>query len=155
MTLKILRNDAGPDGTFGVMFLNDVFCCYSGELPWYGNIPNRSCIPAGAYTATWGVSPKFGPCYHIEGVKNRSSILIHRGNFCGGIFDGFKTETCGCILIGLEVKPLLGQKAVLKSGEAFARLEERSRKAPLSVDIRWAPPYLNIEETEGGSNTPK
>jgi hypothetical protein len=137
MKLELLRNEHDEKGTFGALFLDGNFCCYSGELPWYGNIERRSCIPAGAYRATWRTSPRFGPCYHLAEVPKRSHILIHRGNFCGSILDGFKTETLGCILVGLEIGTLLNQKAVLRSGEAFDRLSSRTRNVDLDVVVRW------------------
>lgn len=62
------------------------------ELPWLDNERNLSCIPNGYYCVTRRWSPKFNHHLHIIGVKDRSKILIHVGNY--------RRDTEGCILIG-------------------------------------------------------
>lgn len=65
---------------------------YTLELPWNGNQHNSSCIPEGKYKVTKIYSPKFGKCFLLHDVPDRSAILIHKGNY--------NTDTRGCILVG-------------------------------------------------------
>jgi len=62
------------------------------ERPYLNNQRNISAIPAGLYRLTKYHSPKFGNCFWVHDVPNRSSILIHAGNHV--------SDTRGCILIG-------------------------------------------------------
>ena len=65
------------------------------ELPWLENKRNVSCIPTGIYKINKHISPKFGDCFSIKNVKNRSDILIHSGNSIN--------DTQGCILVGCDI----------------------------------------------------
>ena len=62
------------------------------ELPYKDNKKRISCIPIGDYTVKKRNSAKFGNHFHIQNVKDRSYILIHKGNY-------FK-DTLGCVLVG-------------------------------------------------------
>lgn len=65
------------------------------ELPWENNTQRISCIPAGLiYMITKHESPKFGECYWVKNVPNRSEVLIHPGNY--------HTQILGCILPGRD-----------------------------------------------------
>jgi len=66
------------------------------ELPNRQNQKNISCIPSGTYNVVARQSEKFGDCYHLQNVVNRSGILIHTGNF-------YK-DTTGCIILGSSVE---------------------------------------------------
>ncbi|MCH8556910.1 MAG: DUF5675 family protein [Balneolia bacterium] len=70
------------------------FKCRTLELPWRENKRTVSCIPAGRYQAMRHQSPRFGNCILLFGVKGRSEILIHYGNFFH--------DTLGCILVGRD-----------------------------------------------------
>ncbi len=56
------------------------------------NLENISCIPTGSYKVKKHDSPNFGQCLKIEGVRNRTNILIHAGNY----YD----DTKGCVVVG-------------------------------------------------------
>ncbi len=62
------------------------------ELPWKNNSKNVSCIPKGKYTVIKRKSPKFGLCFLVKDVPNRTWILLHAGNYV--------TQIEGCILCG-------------------------------------------------------
>lgn len=94
------------------------------ELPWRGNQRSISCIPAGTYQLKPWNSKKFGQCWHVDGVKDRTAILIHKGNFAGAIDQGFKTHSQGCIIIGKSRGVLSGQWAVLNSGAAMSIMNQ-------------------------------
>ena len=80
--------------TLGILTVKNKFF-FTLELPWLENKRNISCIPVGAYSINKHISPKFGECFSIKNVENRSDILIHSGNNAG--------DTQGCILIGNDV----------------------------------------------------
>ena len=79
------------------------------ERPPLNNARNISCIPAGLYRLTRYTSPKFGNCFWVHDVPNRSSILIHAGNRV--------SDTRGCILIGQGYDPhgIIQSKSALRS----------------------------------------
>ena len=62
------------------------------ELPWLQNMKDVSCVRDGTYEWNMFKSSKFGYSFRIEGVPDRSGILIHSGNTVDDI--------SGCILVG-------------------------------------------------------
>ena len=68
------------------------YSCDTLELPWLDNQKRISCIPEGEYDVIKHVSPKFGECFWILDVPERSEILVHKGNY--------NRDTLGCVLVG-------------------------------------------------------
>ena len=66
MKVTIQRTETSSEGTFGKLFIDDKFLCYTGELPRYAGNPEienerrTDCIPAGNYRVEIKKSPKFG-----------------------------------------------------------------------------------------------
>jgi len=60
------------------------------ELPYESNVRNISCIPSGIYRFDKRIHQSRGRILRILGVKERSDILVHVGNFL--------KDTEGCIL---------------------------------------------------------
>ena len=121
LTLK--RTDTGREGTFGEIWIDGEPFCFTAELPWRGNKPFVSCIPTGTYVFSRHQSPKFGDCCQVVKVEGRSSILLHRGNFAGR--EPLKSDVQGCVVVGERIGRIAGQKAVISSSSAFARLMKR------------------------------
>lgn len=97
MTITITRNLNSPFIITGVLSIINtngitIFSCSTLELPWLSNAKKISCIPCGSYRLVKHYSRKFGRCFSIKAVPNRSHILIHVGNY--------KRDTLGCILVG-------------------------------------------------------
>jgi hypothetical protein len=67
---------------------------YTLELPWKDNKTGISCIPVGTYKVKRHTSPKFGKCFWLQDVPNRSEILIHPANYT--------RQLRGCIAVGLD-----------------------------------------------------
>lgn len=126
-------SDEGTRGTIQVEGSNQAFATM--ELPWRDNRTAVSCIPEGAYTCVWGKSNKFGMCYHITKVPGRSSILFHNGNWAGDHSKGWRSESLGCVLIGLRHGILIGQRAVLGSIAARTLFESVMSKEPFKLTI--------------------
>lgn len=64
------------------------------ELAWKKNRKSVSCIPAGSYKLKKRHTEKHGDHLIVQGVKNRTFILIHSGNFT--------RQIKGCILVGMD-----------------------------------------------------
>ena len=71
---------------------------------------------------SWHNSPKFGPCYKVQGVPRRSEILIHSGNYVGDRLLNYRTNSHGCILPASKLGFLGKQKAGLLSVPAVQAL---------------------------------
>lgn len=102
MKLHLQRHTSNEIQTLGTLNLIDdnnqvLFSCVTLELPWKSNAKNISCIPAGMYRAQMIWSNKFNYHFVISGVADRTSILIHVGNYT--------SETKGCILAGKFLRP--------------------------------------------------
>lgn len=126
-------SDEGTRGLLEIEGFNQTFATM--ELPWRNNSTGGSCIPEGTYNCVWGRSDKFGMCYHITKVPGRSSILFHNGNWAGDHTKGFRSESLGCVLIGLRHGILIGQRAVLGSIAARTLFESAMNKEPFKLTI--------------------
>lgn len=80
-------------GTLTIDYKKELF--FTLELPYLDNKQNISCIPPATYKLIKYYSPKFGECFKLENVRNRTNILIHSGNNL--------LHTQGCILIGNQI----------------------------------------------------
>lgn len=109
------------EGTGGVLLLPDGLFCNTLELPWRDNRPRMSCVPCGEYLVQYDPSPRFGMAYELRNVPDRSTILIHSGNFGGDISLGYKTHVQGCILLGSRFGVIEGQRAILNSRPTLAK----------------------------------
>jgi hypothetical protein len=88
---------------------NSKFICYTIELPWEDNLPQRSCIPEGRYELKKRYSTRFGQHLLLVNVKDQELILIHPAN------DALK-ELRGCIA---PVSILTGPGKGILSRNAF------------------------------------
>ena len=106
-----------PLGTFGVMVDSDgEQVCKTAELSWRDNEPYVSCIPPGRYVCRPHKSPKHGACFSVAGVKNRTDILIHSGNWAGLKKLGALGDTEGCILPGKTVRKIKHSSGLVQTG---------------------------------------
>ncbi len=120
MTTQIVtltRSFQNDKVTMGALRVNGVQHdpIYTLENPWKGNKPYISCIPADSYVCRPFTGSKFKRVYALDGVVDRSAILIHVGNV--------EEDTSGCILIGLAAGELNGEPAVLNSRAAMKCLK--------------------------------
>jgi hypothetical protein len=104
-TLSLVRTNFGTQQTEGELFVLDenaqvLFQCFTLELPWLNNLPQKSCIPAGRYKIVPRFSAKYKNHLHILDVPNRSWILIHEANYVH--------QLLGCIAVGKARRHLNG-----------------------------------------------
>lgn len=110
----LLSRSYGEKQTQGCLSVFDedtcVYSCKSLELPYLENHKYISCIPPGEYKCERVTSQKFGRTFLVKDVPDRSSILIHVGNYAAekriverAIMNRpRKSDTTGCILVGLR-----------------------------------------------------
>lgn len=113
-TLKLLRVAEDDNTTFGVLLVDGAPQFVTAEDLWKDNEKQVSCVPTGRYVIRRHDSPKFGMCYAVDNVPDRSHILIHAGNT--------HQDTHGCILVGLQFGVLKGESAILRSKDAMVLL---------------------------------
>lgn len=116
MKLTVLRLTRSPFmPTYGVLLREDgVPFALTLERPWLDNQRSVSCIqpPADTYRAVRHKSPRFGETFLLQDVPGRSEILFHKGNI--------DDDTHGCILVGEQFNPVLGEDGITASKEGFA-----------------------------------
>lgn len=79
MELQLFRNQF-EGGTFGALFFQGTFVCFTIELPWKDNARNISCIPDGCYLLEIWYTDRFKHHLVVKDVPGRSEILIHPAN---------------------------------------------------------------------------
>lgn len=134
--VEVVRCHVSEHGTFGRLFVNDDFYCYTLEpAPSKNNIKPYP-IPEGIYDLTLKVqSPKYRYRFPYNSFKGRvprvlnvpgfDGILIHIGNFV--------KDTLGCILVG-EKKNL---SRLFNSTSAYIKLFKKldSFKYPIKLCV--------------------
>jgi len=115
---KLTRIAYIPDGTFGVLFDEDIPFCLTLEREWNDNKKNISCIPRGEYVCKRIESPKFGDTFEVLHVSKRSNILFHKGNI--------EDDSHGCILIGEQYHKYKNKISIKASREGFAEFKWRT-----------------------------
>lgn len=136
-TINLFRVDSSDEGTFGAIPISGTVI-RTVELPWRDNARGVSCIPEGSYICAITNSPHFGKVFKVFAVEGRSDILLHWGNWGGDESKGLKTDTDGCIILGLNVGVIDGQKAVLESKVAFERFMKITDGSPFILKISKA-----------------
>lgn len=110
---RVLSSDKG---TFGVLIYQNKPICVTCEDPWNDNKPNISCIPFGSYKAAPHSSVKYPNVWVVNGVKDRSAILIHQGNST--------KDTEGCILVGEYFTDFSGNPGIANSKLTLDKLRK-------------------------------
>lgn len=93
MDLLVNRSYYTGKSTSGMLFIKDVFECFTLEPFWTEASIKPRAIPAGRYQLTIRWSSKFKKAVpHVESVPGFTNIEIHIGNF--------PYDTDGCTLVG-------------------------------------------------------
>jgi len=130
--LKLLRFHSTPTETIGLLYGEDVPSFYTLELPYRDNQKNVSCIPPGRYSLIKHMSYKFGPCFEIANVPNRSGILLHAANLVD--------ELRGCTAVGHGYRMTDKGVFLYKSRSAIETLNAtlKGKGKPLAIEIDYA-----------------
>ena len=106
------------DGTFGVLFDEEIPFCLTLEREWKDNQTNISCIPTGTYICRRTDSPKFGDTFEICDVLDRTHILFHKGNI--------EDDSHGCVVVGEQYHKYKSKVSIKASREGFAEFLYRT-----------------------------
>ncbi len=119
-TLILKRIAYIEDGTFGVLFDEDIPFCLTLEKEWKDNKKDISCIPAGDYICIRVQSPKFGNTFEIVNVPDRTNILFHKGNI--------EDDSEGCVIVGEQYHRYRRKVSIKASREGFKEFLSRLSK---------------------------
>lgn len=126
-TIKLTRIKQTKGCLLGTLLLDNNLAYTTLERSWHDNKVSVSCIPQGLYRCVWQQSYRFGWCYEVRNVLDRSRILILAGNT--------KEDTSGCILLGSEFGLLGKNKAVLHSKAAVKGFNAQMQKQNFKLEI--------------------
>lgn len=118
--LEVFRLYRTDKLTLGIFYIDGRPQFITMELPWKDNEQKVSCIPEGEYfckrrKASLEITAELGEAFEVQGVPNRSDILIHVANY--------PNQIEGCIAIGMRWGWEL--EGVFDSRIAFKNLMER------------------------------
>ena len=129
MEIELVRKWKTERSTFGEIFVDGVFECFSLEdrdrlAEGLAKVFGQTAIPAGRYEIRRTLSPRFGRFLpEIMNVPNFEGVRFHPGNK--------PEDTDGCVLPG----KIRGPDQVAESRQAFAELDAKIETA-LSLPIR-------------------
>jgi hypothetical protein len=126
-TVQLTRLKRTKDCILGTLLLDTNHAYTTLERDWQNNRVSVSCIPHGLYRCVWQESARFGWCYEVRNVLDRSRILIHPGNT--------KNDSAGCILLGNEFGSIQGNKAVLHSRSSIKTFNSQMKKQNFKLEI--------------------
>jgi hypothetical protein len=112
VNLLVIRETFTDVSTIGNLYLNGEWLCDTLELPYLNNQRSISCIPEGQYKVRLRTAEESSSRNYlhllVEGVKDRSYILVHIGNY--------PKDTRGCILVGIGREQDLVKNSTLAMG---------------------------------------
>ena len=129
MKLTVVRTQFGTDATYGMLFIDGIFECYTLEDQYQAvKVMHETCIPEGTYDIKFrkegGFHSKYSARYknshygmlHLQDVPNFTYILIHSGNT--------DEHTSGCLIVGETQQDLdLGKDGFIgHSGTAYKKM---------------------------------
>ena len=132
----LIRTESTNQGTIGELTIKDKLF-YTMELPWKDNKKDISCIIAGTYDVVPIKHNRFGDCWLLKDVPDRTDILIHAGNFGGDTEHGWKSDVKGCIAPGLTRGFNVQQPMVGSSKEALKQINELLERKPFKIIVDW------------------
>ena len=136
MQLTLRRDSLDAKSTQGELFVDDVFCCYTLELPVIDGRPG-SAIPPGTYPVIITPSPKFQrEMPLLLGIPGRSAIRIHWGND--------DTDTEGCILVGETRSTDFIGRSRMAFDVLWAKLEGPARAGDCSITVIGGIPVTRV-----------
>ena len=164
MKLDVIRTQFGKDATNGLLFINNVFECYTLEDEVRDvKIHSETAIPLGSYKINFRnlggfdtkYTARYGSTFHkgmleLQDVPNFKFILIHTGNT--------DQHTAGCLLLGETQQDLDKGKDgfVGGSGDAYKKMYPKVRDALINKEqvsiqysnINLAPIVITNEATD-------
>lgn len=114
INLELRREGDNGRSTYGSLYLDGAFRCYTLEDSGANGYGKGCAIPPGRYRVTWEPSPRLKrDTLRIQDVTGRAGILIHAGNT--------SADCEGCILLG---RKRVTENQIGESRLALAALEK-------------------------------
>lgn len=129
MILRVLRFDATPTRTIGVLIIDGAITGYTLEdaVRTGPKVPGSTAIPTGVYEVAMTFSPHFQKALPLlQNVPRFEGIRIHGGNT--------DADTRGCLLVGTSRG---GQNTVLGSQTMLAKVVQLVETARLRGERVW------------------
>jgi len=142
MKLDVIRTQFGKDATNGLLFIDNVFECYTLEDEVRDiKVHSETAIPLGTYNIKFRniggfdtkYTARYGSTFHkgmleLQDVPNFKYILIHTGNT--------DQHTAGCLLLGETQQDLDKGKDgfVGGSGDAYKKMYPKVRDALINQE---------------------
>ena len=142
MKLDVIRTQFGKDATNGLLFIDNVFECYTLEDEVRDvKVHSETAIPLGTYKIKFRniggfdtkYTARYGSTFHkgmleLQDVPNFKYILIHTGNT--------DQHTAGCLLVGETQQDLDKGKDgfVGGSGDAYKKMYPKVRDALINQE---------------------
>lgn len=158
MKLDVIRFQMGADATNGLLFIDDVFECYTLEDEYRDvKVMHETCIPEGEYDIIYrkvgGFHTKYSARYGAEhkgmlwlqDVPGFTYILIHSGNT--------DQHTSGCLIVGETQTDLDRTKDgfIGNSGDAYKKLYKKVSSA-LDKGEKVTIKYQNVKDVLSSGN---
>lgn len=125
MQIQVTRHTLNSKYTIGRMYLDGKYFCDTLEDPVRrlktakDKIAGDTAIPAGTYTVTMMMSPRFKRVLpRLHNVPFFEGVLIHRGNTA--------KDTEGCILVGKNTKKGMVTNSAVYETELVKRLNKEN-----------------------------
>lgn len=125
MQIQVIRHTLNSKYTIGRMYLDGKYFCDTLEDPVRrlktakDKVAGDTAIPAGTYTVTMTVSPRFKRVLpRLHNVPFFEGVLIHRGNTA--------KDTEGCILVGKNTKKGMVTNSAVYETELVKRLNKEN-----------------------------
>ena len=141
MELTLERKWLTDKSTIGELSVDGTYECVILEPPklYQGqeNVPDKTCVPEGAYYVILAFSPKHKRVTPLlVGVPGRTEVEIHIGNF--------PQDTLGCLLAGLDHGEDEVSGSTLAFGELFAKMSGANQAGEkLRITIYRTPQALD------------
>ena len=114
INLELRREGDTGRSTYGALYLDGAFSCYTLEDSAANGYGKGCAIPPGRYRVTWEPSPRLKrDTLRIHDVTGRAGILIHAGNT--------SADCEGCVLVG---RKRINENTIGESRLALEALEK-------------------------------
>lgn len=139
MEIELQRQPSAKETTFGDLYVDGVFDCYtledqireiSGRPVAEWKVHGKTAIPAGRYRVTLELSQRFGPdTITINKVPGFDAIRMHGGNTA--------VDTDGCVLVGDKVDLTAAKISGAKFDHVLDDLQASIKKAIDDLEEVW------------------
>lgn len=137
MKLRVERFKSNKKSTIGLLFVNDVFQCYTLEdeiRPNGFKIWGNTAVPTGTYNLIMSFSNKFQKYLpEILNIKDFKGVRIHTGNTI--------EDTHGCLLVGEKTDGVTISQSVIAFDKLMYKILPIEKSEKITIE------YVNTNKT--------